>query len=56
MRKLKDNKSSLANKNLLSLYLTMSILTSTDLKLLTYIHVWNIGKNLSFKIIAFSLI
>ena len=31
-----------------SSYLTMLILTSTDLQLLTYIHVWNIDKNLFF--------
>ena len=28
--------------------LTMSILISTDLQLLTYIHVWNINKNVFF--------
>ena len=28
--------------------LTMSILISTDLQLLTYIHVWNIDKNVFF--------
>ena len=31
-----------------SSYLTMSILISTDLQLLTYIHVWNIDKNVFF--------
>ena len=31
-----------------SSYLTMSILISTDLQLLAYIHVWNIDKNLFF--------
>ena len=31
-----------------SLYLIMSILISTDLQLLTYIHVWNIDKKLFF--------
>ena len=31
-----------------SSYLTMSILISTDLQLFTYIHVWNIDKNLFF--------
>ena len=31
-----------------SSYLTMSIIISTDLQLLTYIHVWNIDKNLFF--------
>ena len=31
-----------------SSYLTMSILISTDLQLLTYIHVWNVDKNVFF--------
>ena len=31
-----------------SSYLIMSIFISTDLQLLTYIHVWNIDKNLFF--------
>ena len=31
-----------------SLYLIMSIFISTDLQLLTYIHVWNIDKNVFF--------
>ena len=31
-----------------SSYSTMSILISTDLQLLTYIHVWNIDKNVFF--------
>ena len=31
-----------------SSYLKMLILTSTDLQLLTYIHVWNIDKNVFF--------
>ena len=31
-----------------SLYLIMSIFISTDLQLLTYIHVWNIDKKLFF--------
>ena len=33
-----------------SSYLNMSILTSTDLQLLTYIHVWNIDKNVFFNL------
>ena len=32
------------------------MLISTDLQLLTYIHVWNIDKNLFFYIIVFILI
>ena len=39
-----------------SSYLTMSILTSTDLQLLTYIYVWNIDEHLFFNYSLFSLL